>query len=54
MLGNTSVAWFSIGVIPPLLFQSKTLFDFLFTTGVSLFIALWFGICSLYLMKGIK
>ncbi len=51
--GNTSVAWFSIGVIAPLFVRQESL-EFIATIIVSLFMTGVFGSISIYLMKGVK
>jgi len=46
IVGNIAVAWFSLGVISPLLTQPKDLSNFLFTFGISI----WYIHCCRYIM----
>lgn len=54
ILGNISVAWFSTGIISPLLTKPKNLLDVISTFVVSLLMALVFSVISLVIAKGVK
>lgn len=49
--GNIAVAWFSAGVISPVIVRPQNISEFLLSFGVSLFMAGWFLKLSLDLAK---
>jgi len=54
ILGNIAVAWFSAGAISPLLAAPRNLWNFVFTFGTSILMAVLFTVFSLTLVKGVK
>ncbi len=51
VFGNISVAWFSAGVISPLFIPSQNVIDFIVRFCISLVLAVFFLLLSIYLLK---
>ncbi len=54
IIGSISVAWFSAGVVSPIIVQPENIYGFLFSFGVSLSLAAIFFVLSLQIIKGVK
>lgn len=52
--GNIAVAWFTAGVISPLLVKPETIEKFVILLLVSLVMTIWFTFVSLYLVKEVR
>ena len=54
ILGNLAVAWFSAGIISPLLVRPKTLSELVSVVVLGLGMSVLFTLVSLSLVKGVK
>ena len=54
IIGNIAVAWFSVGVISPLLIKPEKLIKAIFLAAISLLATFLFSFFSLSLVKGVK